>query len=165
MRIFYIIFTFISVFSLYPKIIPIFLSFDSDDPSISDESSFAIVKNDKKINKKALPVSNAVFSSDNSYKKSLKYKNGEYKGDIADAYYGYVQVKIIVEGNKVSDIKFLKFPNSNRNSMYLSSKALPYLKQEAIQAQNGKVDVVSGATYTSRAFIRSAKSAFLKALN
>lgn len=94
-----------------------------------------------------------------------KYKDGSYTGKTADAYYGYVQTKVTIKNGKISDVKFLKYPNSSQNSVYLNGQALPYLRQEVIKVQDGKVDAVSGATYTSMAFMQSTKSALLKALN
>jgi len=40
---------------------------------------------------------------------------------------------------------------------------MPSLKQEAIQTQSAQVDIVSGATQTSQAFIQSLASALTKA--
>lgn len=183
MRIFFVTFIFIAIFSLYSKIAPLFLSTDSSIPKEKPFSVVAIVKNNKKVDKKIdrkvdeKMVSNfednfsknSILlnsnSNNDSNKKLPEYKDGEYKGDMSDAYYGYVQVEIIIREGKISDIKFLKFPNSNQNSVYLSSRALPYLKQEVVQSQSVNVDVVSGATYTSLAFMQSTESAFLKALN
>lgn len=122
----------------------------------------------KSISNKSYKVNSSNISTplNNGTDKQLpKYGNGEYKGSIADAYYGYVQIKAIVSGGKISDIIFLKYPNDNRNSAYISNQALPYLRQEVIQAQNGNVDVISGATYTSLAFIQSTKDALSKAIN
>ncbi|HED05558.1 MAG TPA: FMN-binding protein, partial [Ignavibacteria bacterium] len=102
----------------------------------------------------------------NNFDKQLpKYKEGEYQGATANAYYGYVQTKVTIRNGKISDVKFLKFPNSSRNSIYLSNQAMPRLKQEIIEKQSENVDIVSGATYTSLAFIQSTKGALLKARN
>jgi uncharacterized protein with FMN-binding domain len=40
---------------------------------------------------------------------------------------------------------------------------MPYLEQEAIQAQSAKVQLISGATFTSQAFIQSLNSALSQA--
>ena len=49
-------------------------------------------------------------------------------------------------------------------SQFIMSQALPVLRQEFLAAQSSKIHIVSGATLTSRAFIRSLESALLKAL-
>lgn len=90
---------------------------------------------------------------------SGQYKNGQFTGDVTDAYYGNVQVKAIISGGKITDVQFLQYPNDRRTSVEINSQAIPYLQQEAIQAQNANVDIVSGATQTSRAFKGSLQSA------
>lgn len=92
-----------------------------------------------------------------------KYKDGTYTGDVADAFYGYVQVKVTISGGKITDVQFLQYPNDRQTSVYINSQAIPYLKQEAIAAQSANVAGVSGATQTSRAFIESLQSALNKA--
>ena len=87
------------------------------------------------------------------------YKDGEYTGDAADAYFGTVQVKAIIQNGKLADVQFLDYPNDRRTSVRINSVAVPDLTTEAIQAQSAKVDVVSGATLTSEAFVQSLQSA------
>jgi uncharacterized protein with FMN-binding domain len=48
-------------------------------------------------------------------------------------------------------------------SQFIMSQSLPQLRQEFLQAQSAKVDMISGATYTSQAFLQSLQSALLKA--
>ncbi|MCX6384068.1 MAG: FMN-binding protein [Actinobacteria bacterium] len=91
------------------------------------------------------------------------YKNGQYDGGIADAYYGNVQVKAIIQGGKLADVQFLSYPSDRRYSVEVNTYALPILKSEAIQAQSAQVDTVSGATNTSNAFINSLSSALSQA--
>jgi hypothetical protein len=45
----------------------------------------------------------------------------------------------------------------------IMSQALPILRQEFLTAQSARIQLVSGATYTSEAFIQSLQSALLKA--
>jgi len=93
------------------------------------------------------------------------YKNGAYTGDVADAYYGNVQVEAVIKGGKISDVIFLQYPNSHGHSVEINNSAMPILKSEAIQAQNANVDTVSGATETSGAFQNSLASALALAKN
>jgi uncharacterized protein with FMN-binding domain len=91
------------------------------------------------------------------------YKNGVYLGNVADAFYGNVQVQIVVSGGKITDVQFIQYPSDRPRSTEINRQALPLLRSEAIQAQNANVNVVSGATYTSQAFIESLGSAVAKA--
>jgi uncharacterized protein with FMN-binding domain len=48
-------------------------------------------------------------------------------------------------------------------SQYIMSQALPLLRQSALQAKSANIDMISGATYTSEAFIQSLQEALVKA--
>lgn len=91
------------------------------------------------------------------------YKNGEYIGDITDAFYGNIQVKVIIRQGQVSDVQFLDYPSDRTTSIRINHQAMPYLKSEAISAQSANVDIVTGATQSSEAFIKSLQSALDRA--
>ena len=93
------------------------------------------------------------------------YADGAYTGSVADAYYGNIQVKAIVSGGKITDVQFLQYPDTHSTSVRVNTRAMPYLKQEAIQAQSANVNIVSGATETSMAFQQSLASALAQAKN
>jgi len=92
-----------------------------------------------------------------------QYRNGTYTGSAADAFYGTVQVAAVVSGGKLTDVKFLKYPNEPGHTSEVSSMAIPQLKKEAIASQSATVDIVSGATQTSQAFQQSLASALSQA--
>jgi len=48
-------------------------------------------------------------------------------------------------------------------SQFIMSQALPILRQEFLAAQSARIHMVSGATYTSEAFVQSLQSALVKA--
>ena len=98
-----------------------------------------------------------------SNQNSLSYTDGEYTGISADAYYGYIQVQAVIKNGKLTDVNFLQYPNGHSRSIEINTTAMPYLKQEAIAAQSADVDIVSGATDTTKAFIESLSSALSKA--
>ena len=93
------------------------------------------------------------------------YADGSYTGSPADAYYGTVQVLVVVLGGKMTDVQFLQHPDHRSNSIRINSEAMPILTQEAVQAQSANVDGVSGATFTSGAFQQSLASALALAKN
>ena len=92
-----------------------------------------------------------------------KFKNGQFTGDVADAYYGNVQVRITTSNDRITDVKFLDYPQDRGHSVEINNYAMPQLISEAITAQNANVDTVSGATATSGAFIQSLQSAINQA--
>lgn len=94
---------------------------------------------------------------------NVSYKNGTYTGSVADAYYGNVQIQTTVSGGKITDVTFLQYPSDRSTSRSINGQAMPYLKQEAIAAQSGQVNIISGATDTSNAFVQSLTSALSQA--
>ncbi|TPJ04752.1 FMN-binding protein [Mesorhizobium sp. B2-8-1] len=91
------------------------------------------------------------------------YADGVYTGPPADAYYGIIQIQALVQGGQLSALKVLKYPSDRRTSISINRQALPMLRDEAISAQSANVDIISGATLTSRAFIQSLRGALKKA--
>lgn len=92
-----------------------------------------------------------------------KYKDGQYTGVVTDAFYGNIQVRATVSGGKLTDVQFLQYPNDRQTSIEINTQAMPYLRFEALQAQSARVDIVSGATDSSRAFRTSLESALAQA--
>lgn len=91
------------------------------------------------------------------------YADGVYTGPPADAYYGIVQLQALVQDGRLAALKILQYPSDRRTSIRINRQALPMLRDEAISAQDANVDIISGATLTSRAFIRSLGGALKKA--
>ena len=95
---------------------------------------------------------------------SYTYKDGVYTGNATDAFYGTIQVQVVISNNKITDINFLQYPNDRQQSMMINNYAIPILKQEVINNQSANVDIVSGATASCQAFIKSLNSALTNAL-
>lgn len=91
------------------------------------------------------------------------YKDGTYTGLAADAFYGNIQVQATIANGKLTGVQFPQWPNDRSRSVRINQQALPWLVQEAIQAQSSQVDVISGATDSSTAFSESLKSALAEA--
>lgn len=91
------------------------------------------------------------------------YKDGSYTGSVGDALWGFVQVKAIIQNGKITDVQFLQYPSDRNRSVEINSYADPQLTSEAIQAQSANVNIVSGATDSSNAFIQSLSDALSQA--
>ena len=89
--------------------------------------------------------------------------DGTFDGPAVDAFYGLVQIEADVQNGKLVNIKVLQYPSDRRTSIAINRQALPILKLEAIAAQSANVDVISGATLTSEAFIESLGAALRQA--
>lgn len=91
------------------------------------------------------------------------YKDGTYTGGEADAQWGYVRVQVVIHSGKIADVKFLEYPSERDRSVLINQYADPQLVSEAIQAQSAQVDIVTGATDSSYAFMQSLADALAKA--
>ena len=105
----------------------------------------------------------ATVTSNASTTPGSPYKDGSYTGSVADAQWGVVQVKAVITIGKISDVQFLQYPNDRSRSIYINSIADPQLSSEAIQAQSAEVDIVTGATDSSEAFMQSLSDALSQA--
>ena len=90
---------------------------------------------------------------------SAQYRDGAYTGKQADAYYGLVQVRAHVQGGRLTSVDVLEYPSDRHVSREISNYVLPILQTEAVQAQDAAVDLVTGATLTAIAYIRSLNTA------
>jgi uncharacterized protein with FMN-binding domain len=88
-----------------------------------------------------------------------QYRDGQFTGPQADAFYGLVQVQAVIQNGQIADVKFLQYPSDRQTSRRINSIAMPYLTTEAVQAQSANVDIISGATLTSQAFAQSLQAA------
>ena len=131
-------------------------------PILSKPTSLASNSGSKSSGNNQTSPSSASSTSSPS-KSSSSYKDGTYTGSVADAYYGNVQVSVTINSGKITNVKFLQYPNSHPTSVFINQQAMPYLKQETIQSQNSNVQLISGATFTSQAFVQSLQSALSKA--
>ncbi|HTK06917.1 MAG TPA: FMN-binding protein [Ktedonobacteraceae bacterium] len=106
------------------------------------------------------PANNSAPSTGGS---GTTYKDGTYTGSVEDAFYGNIQVKVVIQNGKITSVPFLQYPNDRSRSQLINSYADPQLSNEAIQAQSAHVDIVSGATDSSEAFIQSLSNALTQA--
>ncbi len=88
--------------------------------------------------------------------------DGSYTGPAVDAYWGLVQVRANIRGGKLVSVDVLKYPSGKNTSRRINRYALPVLEQEVVSAQSTNVNLVSGATLTSRAYLRSLGGAIAK---
>lgn len=94
---------------------------------------------------------------------TAQYKDGSYTGRVTDAQWGYVRVEAVVAQGKITSVQFLQYPSDRSRSRRINSYADPVLINEAIQAQSAQVDIVTGATDSSEAFIQSLSDALSQA--
>jgi uncharacterized protein with FMN-binding domain len=90
--------------------------------------------------------------------------------------WGYIQVTLVVKKTtttvgtkrtvkrKITGVAVPVYPNHTDRSVYINQQALPWLKQETLAAQfKGNIQLISGATNTSDAFVQSLQAALIAA--
>ncbi len=80
-------------------------------------------------------------------------------GSAASTRYGPVQVQITVADGTVTDVQVVEYPDNDGKDRQINARALPILVSETLEAQSSDVDMVSGATYTSKGYVTSLQSA------
>ena len=87
--------------------------------------------------------------------------------------WGYVQVTLTVRkttmtvgtkktiARKIVRVSVPVYPNHTDRSVYINQTALPYLIQETLTAQNANIQMISGASDSSYAYIQSLQRALV----
>ena len=83
-------------------------------------------------------------------------------GNVASTAYGPVQIQLIERNGKIVKVAVLQQPANTLHDIQIGAMAFPQLISETLAAQNGKIDAVSGASYTSAGYIQSLQSALDK---
>jgi hypothetical protein len=83
-------------------------------------------------------------------------------GKVASTAYGPVQIQLIKRASKIVKVAVLVQPTNTLHDVQIGEFAFPKLISETLAAQTGKIDAVSGATYTSAGYIQSLQSALDK---
>ena len=127
----------------------------------------------------ASPTANAVAAVEKSVGTTVTPKRTvvtrKVSGSAVEAdRWGTVQVTLtvrktttVVKGVKKVTRKWVdvggSFTYHTDRSLYIMQQALPLLRQQALQSHSANVDMISGATYTSEAFVQSMQEALVKA--
>jgi uncharacterized protein with FMN-binding domain len=90
-------------------------------------------------------------------------KDGSFTGKSVDTQFGPVQVAVIINGGKITNVKALQLTTYGGRSVQISNYAAPILRSEVLKAQSAKVSNVSGATYTTLGYLSSLQSALNEA--
>ncbi|HEU4948013.1 MAG TPA: FMN-binding protein [Kribbella sp.] len=80
-------------------------------------------------------------------------------GPAVDTEYGAVQVQLVLRKKRITSAEAIAYPHGDGRTQEINSQAIPVLDQEAVQAQSGRIDTVSGATFTSDGYRQSLQAA------
>ena len=70
-----------------------------------------------------------------------------------------LDVKVTVRGNRITDVSVPAVQTAEPTSQQICDEAIPLLRSEVLAAQSGRIDGVSGATFTSEAYDQSLQAA------
>jgi uncharacterized protein with FMN-binding domain len=80
-------------------------------------------------------------------------------GPLLTTPFSSIQVRAELTHGRLTGVQTLALTGGDAHTNALNGRAEPILREEALVAGSAKIDVVSGATYTSRSWIASLKSA------
>jgi uncharacterized protein with FMN-binding domain len=81
---------------------------------------------------------------------------------VVDTQFGAIQVAATLQGSQLVDVRALQLPFDRPRSQFISTQAEPLLRSEALQAQSAKIQLLSGATFTSEAYAQSLQGALAR---
>jgi uncharacterized protein with FMN-binding domain len=73
--------------------------------------------------------------------------------------HGMVQVEVTTMGSRIVGVKAVQLPHDNDHSWEDSEHAASVLRSEVLSRQSADLHAVSGATYTSEAYLKSLNAA------
>ena len=86
------------------------------------------------------------------------YADGVQLGTAEYTEWGNVQVEVTIGDGVIVDVAAVEYPTGRRSSE-INDQAVPMLEAQAIALQSADLDIVSGATYTSRSYADSLQAA------
>jgi uncharacterized protein with FMN-binding domain len=77
--------------------------------------------------------------------------------------FSYVSVRVTLTGDELTRVETIELSGTGARTQAINARAEPILREEALRAGSADIDVVTGATYTSRSYIQSLQSALDRA--
>lgn len=87
------------------------------------------------------------------------YTDGTYTGTTTTFRFGTVTVTATISGGRITSLTETLVSDGDRHSDQINARAVPTLKSSILAANGADVTTVSGATYTSDAYLTSLQSA------
>jgi uncharacterized protein with FMN-binding domain len=84
-------------------------------------------------------------------------------GEPAATPFSYVSVRVTFTGDDLTRVETVELSGTGARTQAINARAEPILREEALRAGSADIDVVTGATYTSRSYIQSLQSAIDRA--
>jgi uncharacterized protein with FMN-binding domain len=89
--------------------------------------------------------------------------SGTVTGPVVQVTWGQVQVRATLDAGRITAVDVLRTPDENAHDRQVNAAAVPVLVRETLAAQSTRIDMVSGATFTSTGYVRSLQAALDRA--
>jgi uncharacterized protein with FMN-binding domain len=89
--------------------------------------------------------------------------SGTVTGPVVQVKWGQVQVRATLDAGRITAVDVLRTPDENAHDRQVNAAAVPVLVRETLAAQSARIDMVSGATFTSSGYVRSLQAALDRA--
>ena len=76
--------------------------------------------------------------------------------------YGELGVKVTVSGSRITNVTVPVLQTQEPTSQQISEQAIPMLRSQVLAADGAQINGVSGATFTSQAYVNSVQAALDK---
>jgi uncharacterized protein with FMN-binding domain len=84
-------------------------------------------------------------------------------GRIFTTPFSVIEVRVTLTGNQLTRVETVELSGTGARTQAINARAEPILREEALKAGSAKIDVVTGATYTSESYKGSLQSAIDRA--
>ena len=87
---------------------------------------------------------------------------GRVRSGLSDPFttpFSFIQVRVTFTGRRMTRVETVEMTGTGARTQAINARAEPLLRAEALRAESADVDVVTGATYTSRSYRRALQSA------
>ena len=83
--------------------------------------------------------------------------------DTSTTPFSIISVRVTLTGGELTKVETVELSGENARTEAINARAEPILREEALKAGSAKIDVVSGATYTSQSYKLSLQAAIDRA--
>ncbi len=138
---------------------------DVADPAASPAATFATGAPTAPVTPTTKPKARATSTASAKAKATMRAGSGgmtatrTITGAVETTMYGPMQVKVTLEGQKITNVAVVQETNDGQESQSIDAFSIPKLTAETLAAQSARIDTVSGATTTSTGYIGSLQSA------
>jgi hypothetical protein len=77
--------------------------------------------------------------------------------------FSFMQVRVTFTGRELTRVETVEMTGTGARTQAINARAEPILREEALRAGSADIDVVTGATYTSRSYRQALQSAIDRA--